>query len=351
LVVVVERPCEGIASASAPLYMANLAGGTGSHLIELMPLWPCDAGIQDFVFRFCNPWGAAVDAVYQHCDVPRWRRLLLENVYGSPGYWYFGDARARILELARRDTDPECRELAYRDVGLRAIRLSIFLEAIRGNDLVALHGLAKNRSLSRRQLLAVRNRLQELGDDYGVSEASRTIAVIRARDPWKTQTIQSEFEIKEVESTRTLESRENMFLGATLREYWILTVTGVVLGLIAYLSTERIEMVLLVAIVTIWATLGRTLHLYRAASKMSRVKEKDDMSTENFADNGVQEWPELGGKVTTETIDQAKEQERIASYKAVLEESRRKDQLVSASSKRDSFFKRVLDRLMRLLYT
>jgi hypothetical protein len=58
----------------APFGGADLGGYTGVKLIELMPKWPREAGVQDFVYRYCSP-GGHIDIVYEHCDEPRWRAL------------------------------------------------------------------------------------------------------------------------------------------------------------------------------------------------------------------------------------------------------------------------------------
>jgi len=111
--------------------------------------------------------------------------------------------------------------------------------------------------------------------------------------------------------------------------------------------------VLLVVIVTIWASLGLALRWYVADLvtylEMCKVKDKTDVDYKEFynefgplRDALPQTKLRFGGqedKATIETIDAAKEQVRIASYKAALEESRRKDK--SAQSQRDNFFTRV----------
>jgi hypothetical protein len=128
----------------------------GEELIELMPLWPYETGIQDFVYRFCALSQARLDAVYQYCSEPLWRWYLLENLFGrfeSYSWWRPGDHTDRMLELARQDPDDDCRELAYRDPYLAAPRhISTLRRAVRSSDLPTLRGLAKNRGLSRRQL-------------------------------------------------------------------------------------------------------------------------------------------------------------------------------------------------------
>ena len=56
-----------------PFGGADLGGYTGAKLIELMPKWSREAGVQDFVYRYCAP-GGHINIVYEHCDEPRWRR-------------------------------------------------------------------------------------------------------------------------------------------------------------------------------------------------------------------------------------------------------------------------------------
>ncbi len=172
--------------AGMPLGLADLLGSTGTRIVELMPKWPPDAGIQDFVYRFCASASEGIDRVYASCLEPRWRCLLVEAVLQHHGYWYEeAHPGAKLLALARRDPDDRCREAAYRDVGLRSMRTDVFEEAVRGDDKPALCGLAANNALSKRQLTRVVRRLGELGDDLGRWTAERTLAEVTQRDPWE----------------------------------------------------------------------------------------------------------------------------------------------------------------------
>jgi len=154
-----------LAARAAPGRMWLLDGKSdfslrfGAQLIGLMPKWPKNAGIQDFVYRFCEP-GADVDIVYEHCDELRWRRLLLENVL-SRG-WYHED----MMALARKDLDDRCRELAYMNPSIGETwnrdRQAVFGQALKSHDLAVFQGLAQNEALTRRQLVKVVRAMQAL---------------------------------------------------------------------------------------------------------------------------------------------------------------------------------------------
>lgn len=167
-------------AAGEPIGAADLAGLTGGKLVELMPMWPKNVGIQDFVYRFCCP-GEHVDVVYEHCDEPRWRRLLLENIL-SRGMWAYPDAEP-MLALARRDPDDKCRELAHRDQRIGVTKRAVFEEALKLGDLAALRGLAQNKGLKRRQLRKVRRRAPST--DWLVQE---TLRAIREPRPERAET-------------------------------------------------------------------------------------------------------------------------------------------------------------------
>src|SRR5262249_35782789 len=129
---------------------------------------PSDSPIQDFVYRFCYP-STYVDVIYEHCDSARWRRLLLENVLGR-GWWRLGPEE-RLLAYARRDSDDICRELGHTDASIRGPRRAVFRRALRVGDAAALRGLAKNRSLSPRQLAKLARR--------GIWQAATTLEAVQ----------------------------------------------------------------------------------------------------------------------------------------------------------------------------
>ncbi|MFQ5853416.1 MAG: hypothetical protein ACE5JU_22890, partial [Candidatus Binatia bacterium] len=165
------------------LWDANLGGGTGGALIELMPKWPKQGGVQDFVYRFCMPCGQ-IDVVYEHCDEPRWRRYLLENVMSQE--WeenvLLDCEVGRMLELASKDRDDKCRELAHMDpyigwawIGRKKTMQAVLEEAFRSLDLAALRGLAQNKALKPAQLIEVGQFLGNL-DSYEARPVTNLVA-------------------------------------------------------------------------------------------------------------------------------------------------------------------------------
>jgi hypothetical protein len=168
-----------------PLFVADLGGGTGGELIELMPKWPKDAGVQDFVYRFCAPCGHT-DVVYEHCDEPRWRRCLLENMLRKEE-WMLGTCAARVLELARKDPDDKCRELAHMDPFIgrawigRKRSQAVLEEAMRSRDVAALRGLAQNKALKPAQLIEVGRVLGKLNSNEASVAAYQVQKTLEAK--------------------------------------------------------------------------------------------------------------------------------------------------------------------------
>ena len=168
-----------------PLFVADLGGGTGGELIELMPKWPKDAGVQDFAYRFCAPCGH-IDVVYEHCDEPRWRRCLLENMLRKEE-WVLGTCPARVLELARKDPDDKCRELAHMDPFIgrawigRKRSQAVLEEAMRVRDVAALRGLAQNKALKPAQLIEVGRVLGKLNSNEASVAAYQVQKTLEAK--------------------------------------------------------------------------------------------------------------------------------------------------------------------------
>jgi hypothetical protein len=164
-----------------------------------------------------------------------------------------------------------------------------------------------------------------------------------------------EFEVRDLgddELRYSARDKRATLYGLVLREYSIVTLVALVVGLIVLFIAESMAPVFLTVVVTIWVGLGRTV--YKSAV-MLEMLDADTQRTPDTADfdrellHPVRVAIQGNSFQRDKEIDPIKEKERIARYKAALEESRQKDEV--ARSEEDSFFKRVFDRLMRLLYT
>ena len=170
--------------------------GHFSQLWKHISKWPKgSANLQHAVYRYVGATDETKAETYQICDEPVWRRAILENC---------NDSDIQTLDLGMKDTDEGCRQLAYGKFNLHLFTTRLMTNALlnfdatvsdralamqgapafvnqrvesvlKGDDKAALSGLASNKSLSLGYLQKVRGRLGELGDDFGVWMAGKTI--------------------------------------------------------------------------------------------------------------------------------------------------------------------------------
>jgi len=153
-----------------------------TELWKLASEWPEETDLQALVYRFLPTDDKTAVEVYQETQKVELRRAILCMAWDSKEREKGVDAQAYLyrstLEVATKDPDGACRLLAYGMVGLgrgrywwkfpgiqfRVERFKQSRKLLRAarDDIYALSGLAKNLSLSPRELHRVESRAQTL---------------------------------------------------------------------------------------------------------------------------------------------------------------------------------------------
>jgi hypothetical protein len=147
-----HRPSSNTLGALASRHLLNALWFNASK-------WPKGSGnLQYAVYSHVPAADETKAKVYEACDEPVWRRAILYNSDAARD--------AKTFDVAVRDSDDRCRELAYERVAtLSEKQIAVLLKS---GDRAALRGLADNRVLpgSRQADVheRVRARLQELGE-------------------------------------------------------------------------------------------------------------------------------------------------------------------------------------------
>ncbi|MDA2916390.1 hypothetical protein MYX64_06060 [Nitrospinae bacterium AH_259_B05_G02_I21] len=132
--------------------------------------WPIETGVPYAVYRYLNADDGMKAEAYKACDNKRLRYAILENCDPND---------TATLSLGMKDSDDTCRYIAYSNI--RYPTSEVIQETLKSKDTWALHGLAYNQTLSMDNLIKVRDRLSELDDDIGASQAAMTIEQIQEK--------------------------------------------------------------------------------------------------------------------------------------------------------------------------
>lgn len=151
---------------------------TSSHfrkLWETISQWPPEEKVfkQD-VYRAMGANDVTRASIFRGSDDVGTKICVLEN--------YSPDDHRDTLLLARRDKDKYIRAIAYELTRLTKEQVA---EALAGNDVAALGGMASNHLLSIEDLRSVDNRLSELGDEFYAGVALETIRELEKTYPPK----------------------------------------------------------------------------------------------------------------------------------------------------------------------
>ncbi|MDV2502508.1 MAG: hypothetical protein RX318_00940 [bacterium] len=141
-----------------------------SQLWEYISKWPEDIGVQYAAYRHLNADDGIKAKIYKECNEPLLRSAILENCDPSD---------TATLSLGIKDSGDNCRYIANSKI--RYPTSEVIQETLKSKDTWALHGLAHNQSLSMDNLIKVRDRLSELDDDIGASQAEMTIEQIQEK--------------------------------------------------------------------------------------------------------------------------------------------------------------------------
>ncbi len=137
-----------------------------SRLWRLSSKWPMGK-VNGGVYRYVGTDDSTRAEIYQQCDEPVLRSVILENCNWDD---------TKTIELGMQDKDEICRFIAYAKV--RHIKSEVLKKLLQSKDTKALSGLARNKSLSISDLEKVRDRLNELNDNTGAQWAEKTIEQI-----------------------------------------------------------------------------------------------------------------------------------------------------------------------------
>jgi hypothetical protein len=141
-----------------------------SQLWKLISKWPGGTGnLQAGVYRHIGAPDETKAEIYQSCDEPVWREVILIN----------SDRRdTQTIKLGMHDPNEHCRELAYSRVDISQIHeLDRILQ---GEDSAALRGLSQNHALPADVLRQVSYRLVNEIDHW---YANKTIEEVERRKP------------------------------------------------------------------------------------------------------------------------------------------------------------------------
>ncbi|HTT76970.1 MAG TPA: cell division protein FtsA [Candidatus Binataceae bacterium] len=178
------------------LILAFLAGQSGqnarrdsesSEIWELVSEWPHESDVPPLVYRFLPTSDKGAAEIYGVVKNPEWRRAILCMVWGqdeTEKWTNAGHLYRSTLALATKDSDNACRLLAHASLCLgdgrhwqrlgynRRDRFKQWqkLQRAAKNDIYALSGLAKNSSLSPRELQWVMRRAYALAGSLEIED-------------------------------------------------------------------------------------------------------------------------------------------------------------------------------------
>lgn len=361
------------------------------EIVEMMPKWPKEAGIQALVYRYCE-LGKFADVIYRHCDQPLWRAYMLENVL----WRNYGDPSDRLGQLARKDSDHRIRELAHMGMG-RGFSADKRMEnaideAVRTQDEAALRGLAKNKNLNSEELFKVgRQRvrgIKELADEthnelehrYFFNERQRRYFSMREYERQATNQKRRRSGELAVVTTKIEEAISNIedvmvVLWRAVRNGWISATLVIIVGVVLYVFTGKLGWTILTGVVGVWAVLGlvlcssfptrrwRTVDGYRRTHLMFTFdypNERDEWHAEfekKFSEDEYKELSRLrsliwqtsrgsegGASVSTEAkeplIDPNEERHRIEKYKVALADAKLRAEAQARAERREEILKR-----------